>query len=160
MMSTGTCELKLYARNNIFRKKNYKYEILNHLYFGPGFVFWRAALGHFRFPAPHHKKASYGPDISRDCQQISLLISADTERKLNVLRTFNLGPVSTGNIQRSFKGINQQLLFPLKIPCFSYDFRKIPRNAEAILVMNTLDRKNVCSKSAIETPEQTVKQQE
>ena len=97
-MSTGTCELKLYARNNIFRKKNYKYEILNHLYFGPGFVFWRAALGHFRFPAPHHKKASYGPDISRDCQQISLLISADTERKLNVLRTFNLGPVSTGNI--------------------------------------------------------------
>ena len=29
-MSTGT----LYARNNIFNKKNYKYEILNHLYFG------------------------------------------------------------------------------------------------------------------------------
>ena len=33
MMSTGTCG------NNIFEKKNYKYEILNHLYFGPSLVF-------------------------------------------------------------------------------------------------------------------------
>ena len=38
MMSTVTCGIKLYARNNIF-KKNYKYEIWNHLYFGPSFVF-------------------------------------------------------------------------------------------------------------------------
>ena len=30
MMSTGM----LYTWNNIFNKKNYKYEILNHLYFG------------------------------------------------------------------------------------------------------------------------------
>ena len=32
---------KLYAqnRNNIFQKKNSKYEILNHLYFGSNFVF-------------------------------------------------------------------------------------------------------------------------
>ena len=33
MMSTGTCG------NNIFEKKNKKYEILNHLYFGPSLVF-------------------------------------------------------------------------------------------------------------------------
>ena len=46
-MSTGTCELKLFARNNIFKKGNYKYEILNHLYFGPSFVFWVIALGRF-----------------------------------------------------------------------------------------------------------------
>ena len=33
---------KLYARswNNIFKKKYYKYQILNHLYFGPNLVFW------------------------------------------------------------------------------------------------------------------------
>ena len=47
MMSTGTCGPKLYAQNNIFIKKNYEYEILNHLYFGPNFVFWRIALGRF-----------------------------------------------------------------------------------------------------------------
>ena len=46
-MSTGTCELKLFAQNNIFKTGNYKYEILNHLYFGPSFVFWRTALGRF-----------------------------------------------------------------------------------------------------------------
>ena len=60
------------------------------------------------------------------------------------------------NIKRSFKGISQQLLFPLEIYWFSNDFRKFPRNSEAIPVMNTPGRKNVCSKSAIETPEQTV----
>ena len=87
MMSTGTCWLKLYAGNNIFKKRNYKYEILNHLHFGPSFVFWRTALGRFsqycfffNFSLPvnhgdqhfysdtpptplhphHHKKASYG----------------------------------------------------------------------------------------------------
>ena len=81
MMSTGTCGLRLYARKN---KKKYKYEILNHLYFGPGFVFWGTALERFSQcfflifrpwstmvteiftqppppPPPHHKKASYGP---------------------------------------------------------------------------------------------------
>ena len=30
----------LHARNNIFKKKNYKYEILNHLVFAPKFLFW------------------------------------------------------------------------------------------------------------------------
>ena len=30
-----------------FQKKNYKYEILNHLYFGPSFVIRGTALGHF-----------------------------------------------------------------------------------------------------------------
>ena len=30
-----------------FQKKNDKYEILNHLYFGPNFVFWGIALGRF-----------------------------------------------------------------------------------------------------------------
>ena len=64
--------------------------------------------------------------ISRDCQQISLLILSE-------------------------------VLFTLKIPGFSNDFRKIPKNSGAILVMNTPGRKNVSSKSAIETPEQTVK---
>ena len=58
----------------------------------------------------------------------------------------------TPNIKRSFKGISQQLLLPLKIPWFSNDFRKILKNSETIP-----GRKNVCSKSAIETPEQTVK---
>ena len=58
----------------------------------------------------------------------------------------------TSNIKRSFKGISQQLLLPLKIPWFSNDFRKILKNSETIP-----GRKNVCSNSAIETPEQTVK---
>ena len=31
----------------LFSKNNCKYEILNHLYFGPNFVFWRTALGCF-----------------------------------------------------------------------------------------------------------------
>ena len=38
---------KLYIRINIFKKKNSKDEILNHLYFGPNFVFWGTALGCF-----------------------------------------------------------------------------------------------------------------
>ena len=61
------------------------------------------------------------------------------------------------NIKRSFKRTNQQLLFPLEISWFSNDFRKFPRNSEAIPVMNTPGRTDVCSKSAIKTPEQTVK---
>ena len=82
-MSTGTFGLKLLARNNISKKGNYKYEILNHLYFGPSFAFWRTALGRFsqcfflifrrrstmvaniftQLPHHHHhKKASYGPE--------------------------------------------------------------------------------------------------
>ena len=35
---------KLYARNNIFEKNNSKDEILNHLYFGPNFVFLGTVL--------------------------------------------------------------------------------------------------------------------
>ena len=60
--------------------RNYKYEILNHLYFGPSFVFWATVFGRFsqcifllifrRLPTmvsdvfnqpPQHQKASYGP---------------------------------------------------------------------------------------------------
>ena len=37
---------KLYARNNILKKSS-KYEILNHLYFGPNFDFWGTALWRF-----------------------------------------------------------------------------------------------------------------
>ena len=29
------------------QKNNFKYELLNHLYFGPNFVFWETALGRF-----------------------------------------------------------------------------------------------------------------
>ena len=72
--------------NNIFKKKGYKYQILNHLYFGPSFVFRGTALGRFSqcfflifcrrstmvsdvFIQPphhhhHHKKASYSPVMS------------------------------------------------------------------------------------------------
>ena len=46
-MSTGTYGLKLFARNNIFKRGNYKYEILNNLYFGPSFVFSRTTSGRF-----------------------------------------------------------------------------------------------------------------
>ena len=67
----------------IFQKTNSKYEILNHLYFGPKFNFLRASLGRFSqcffftfcrrptlvadiltqslAPLLHHKKASYDP---------------------------------------------------------------------------------------------------
>ena len=64
----------------IFSKKNSKYEIFNHLYFGPNFVFWWTALGrfiqfffgislsanhggHYFYSAlpPHHKNGFYGP---------------------------------------------------------------------------------------------------
>ena len=38
---------KLYARNNIFKKRIPKYKTLNRLYFGPNFIFWRSALGCF-----------------------------------------------------------------------------------------------------------------
>ena len=40
IMSTGLVEI-------IFSKKSYKYQILNHLYFGPSFVFRGTALGRF-----------------------------------------------------------------------------------------------------------------
>ena len=63
------------------QKNNFKYEFLNHLYFGPNFVFWETALGRFNqrfvfffnfsklashggrhfYSASHHKKASYEP---------------------------------------------------------------------------------------------------
>ena len=38
-------EITTGTEKEIFRKRNYKYEILNHLYFGPSFVFWMTALG-------------------------------------------------------------------------------------------------------------------
>ena len=37
----------LYAGSSIFEKKNSNYEILNHLYFGPVFIFGEFALGRF-----------------------------------------------------------------------------------------------------------------
>ena len=72
-----------------FQKKNYKYEILNHLYFGPSFVFLETALGCFSkcfflifllvvnhgnqhfYLAPTIKKASCGTVV----HHINLLIS-------------------------------------------------------------------------------------
>ena len=38
---------KVVRLRQYFQKKNYRYEILNHLYFGPSFVFWVPALGRF-----------------------------------------------------------------------------------------------------------------
>ena len=74
---------KVVRPKKYFQKKNYKYETLNHLYFGPSFVFWEIALRrffctflslvnhggrHFSLPPPPllshpsaHKKASYSP---------------------------------------------------------------------------------------------------
>ena len=71
----------LHARKNIFKKTNFKYEILNHLYFGSNFVFWWTALGRFSqcfafvqffnvapppppTPTPRHKNVSCGPVYS------------------------------------------------------------------------------------------------
>ena len=72
----------------IFQKKNSKYEILNHFYFGPKF-FEGSSLGRFSQcilasftptflfsnppnPTPphhyrHHKKATYGPEMPVAC---------------------------------------------------------------------------------------------
>ena len=72
---------KVVRPKKCFRKLNYRYEILNQLYFRPSFVFWRTALGHFSrcfffcflslvnhgdrhfhsVPPLPHKKASYSP---------------------------------------------------------------------------------------------------
>ena len=38
---------KVVCPKKYVQKKNSKYEILNHLYFGPNFVLWRVALGRF-----------------------------------------------------------------------------------------------------------------
>ena len=38
---------KVVRPKKYFQKKNYKYGILNHLYFGPSFVVWGTALGRF-----------------------------------------------------------------------------------------------------------------
>ena len=38
---------KVVRPKKYFQKMNYKYEILNHLYLGPSFVFWGTALGRF-----------------------------------------------------------------------------------------------------------------
>ena len=77
--------------------------------------------------------------------------------KYCILYIKRLSTFFASDIKLSFKGINQPVLFPLKIPWFSNDFRKIFVNSEAIPVMSTRGWKNVCLKSAIETPEQTVK---
>ena len=76
---------KIVCPKIFFQKNNFKYEILNHLYFGPNFFFGETALGRFSQvfffnfltsvrhgdrhfysaapppPLPHHKKAFYGP---------------------------------------------------------------------------------------------------
>ena len=44
--------------------------------------------------------------------------------KYCILCIKRLSPNFASNIKRSFTGINQQFLFPLKIPWFSNDFRK------------------------------------
>ena len=66
----------LHPRSNVFKKKNSKYEILNHLYFGPVFIFVGTALLTMvadTFTQPnHHKKASYGPVIKKKQNQFLL----------------------------------------------------------------------------------------
>ena len=88
MKSTGTSGV--YPKQ-YFQKKNSKYDILNHLYFGPNFVFVWTALGRFSQccflifcrqpimmadiftqPLPHHKKASYGPRLPIFAKLISV----------------------------------------------------------------------------------------
>ena len=71
----------LYARNNIFKKIIPNMRFLNHLYFGANFFFggdsfraffvvgqpWWSTFLLSRPPSPpltHHKKASYGPDVT------------------------------------------------------------------------------------------------
>ena len=86
MMSTETCGRiqKNCMPENFFSKNNIRYEILNHLYFGPNFFFRRTALGGFSqcfffsflilaryvgrhfYAARHHQKASYGPDKKQE----------------------------------------------------------------------------------------------
>ena len=47
-MPTGTFgRIKEVVSSKYFQKKNYKYEILNHLHFDPNFVFRGTALGRF-----------------------------------------------------------------------------------------------------------------
>ena len=87
--------------------------------------------------------------------------------KYCILCIKRLLPNFASNIKQSFKGINQKLIFPLKIPWFSEDFKKnksLILTLEAklnkmgsILKMNTPHRKSICLKLKIETPEQTVK---
>ena len=36
------------SKKNLFQKNNFKYEILNHLYFGPNFIFLGTAGDSFR----------------------------------------------------------------------------------------------------------------
>ena len=52
--------------------------------------------------------------------------------KYCILRIKGLSPNFAFNIKRSFKGIKQQFLFPLKIPWFSNDFK---RNKSLILIL-------------------------
>ena len=78
--NSGIKKMERVGLKKYFQKKNCKYEILNHLYFGPSFVFWGTALGRFSqwfflifrhrpitvadifTQPPHHKKASYSPE--------------------------------------------------------------------------------------------------
>ena len=82
--NSGIKKMERVGLKKYFQKKNCKYEILNHLYFGPSFVFWGTALGRFSqsffflfrpwstmvtdifTQHPHDKKASYGP-ASKTC---------------------------------------------------------------------------------------------
>ena len=52
--------------------------------------------------------------------------------KYCILCIKRLSPNLASNIKRSFKGINEQILFPLKIPWLSNDFRK---NKRLILIL-------------------------
>ena len=45
--NSGIKKMERVGLKKYFQKKNCKYEILNHLYFGPSFVFWGTALGRF-----------------------------------------------------------------------------------------------------------------
>ena len=77
---------KIVCPKKKFQKNNFKYEILNHLYFSPNLFFVGTALGRFSqffffffyfstltehgsrhfYSPPDHKQASYGPVIGTD----------------------------------------------------------------------------------------------
>ena len=80
-----------------FQKKNYKQEILNHLYFGPSFDFWGITLGRFsqcffKIFCPwsimvadiftHHKISEHSEAVVRRCsvKKVFLEISKDSRK--------------------------------------------------------------------------------
>ena len=82
IMSTGMLEM-------IFQKRNSKYDILNHLYFGPKFIFsghrfaWVFFCkflslvnhgGRHFYSAPHHEKASDGPGKLSTLKSMSKIV--------------------------------------------------------------------------------------